>query len=193
MRLLLILMTVVLGLLAGSWLTIQLTGASAHLAARKIGQWQFEPHAGATTIDPYTRARLFTTGELPLATGEGYALRADRDSSGEALTSRCFYRLSGPFPPARYWTAMVFDPEGRPIANLAARHGFTSAEIVRGSGNRFAMEIGPEPLPGNWLPLTAQAGKFVVILRFYETPLSATATQFDPRTLPALDRSGCLP
>lgn len=193
MRLLFLLVTIVFGLLAGSWLTIQLTGPAAHLVARKVGQWQFVPHAGATTIDPYTRASLFTNGELPLATGEGYVLRANRDSSGEGLTARCSYRLAGPFPPARYWTAMVFDPTGRPIANLADRHGFTSAEIIRGSDNRFAIEIGPEPLPGNWVPLTAQAGDFVVLLRFYETPLSATATQFDPRTLPALDRTGCLP
>lgn len=193
MRLLLLLTTIVLGLLAGSWITVQMTGPSARLLARKIGQWQFEPQAGATTIDPYTRARLFTNGELPLATGEGYVLRADRDSSGESLTTRCSYRLSGPFPPARYWTAMVFDPSGRPIANLADRHSFTSAEIVRGGDSRFAIEIGPEPLPGNWLPLTSEAGDFVVLLRFYETPLSATATQFDPRTLPVLDRTGCLP
>lgn len=193
MRALLILMTVLVGLLAGSWLTLQMTGPAAHLVARKVGQWQFDPHAGATSIDPYTRARLFTTGELPLATGEGYTLRTTRDSSGEPLTSRCAYRLSGPFPPARYWTAMVFDLSGRPIANLADRHGFTSAEIVRAAGARLAIEIGPEPLPGNWIPLAAGTESFLVVLRFYETPLSATATQFDPRALPVLDRTGCLP
>lgn len=193
MRLLLILTTIILGLLAGSWMTLQMTGPAAHLVARKVGQWYFEPHAGAPTADPYTRARVFTTGELPLATGEGYLLRTDRDSSGEPLVSSCSYRLSGPFPPARYWTAMVFDPSGRPLPNLADRHGFTSAEVVRGTGTRFAIEIGPEPLAGNWLPLAARTGAFVVLLRFYETPLSATATQFDARTLPALDRTGCLP
>lgn len=192
MRLLLILMTIVLGLLAGSWLTVQMTGPAAHLVARKIGHWHFDPHAGATTIDPYTRARLFSTGELPLATGEGYSLRTDRDSSGEMLVSRCSYRLSGPFPPARYWTAMVFDPAGRPIPNLADRHGFTSTEIIR-DNTRFSIGISAEPLAGNWLPLAAGTDAFIAILRFYETPLSATATQFDPRALPVLERTGCRP
>jgi hypothetical protein len=140
------------------------------------GGWLFLPRQGSPEIDPYSRARMFHEGELPLAAGEGFALRARADSDGNTLSSACEYRLWAPFPAARYWTVTLVDAAGRLVPNLAERHGFTSAEIVRPAEGPFTIEIGPEPLPGN---------------RLYETPLAATATQLDPRTIPRLSRIRC--
>jgi hypothetical protein len=191
MRLFLVLAAILLGLAAGSALTVYVTGPAANRFTQNVGTWAFSPAVGSPTIDPYTRSRLFASGELPLAAGEGYALQALTDAAGRPLDSRCSYRLSGPFPPARYWTVTLSDKAGKLLTNLAGRQGFTSAEIVRAAGASFAIEIGPEPLAGNWLPIPAALGAFDVILRFYETPLAATATQFDVRSLPALVRLGC--
>jgi hypothetical protein len=189
MRILAVLVMVLAGIAAGIGLTAYAVGPAGRVFARIAGVWEFSPAVGATSVDPFTRARLFAEGELPLAAGEGYALRARLDDTGASLDGRCTYRLSSPFPAARYWTATLTDSAGRPVPNLAGRHGFTSAEIVREANGTFSIEIAPAPLAGNWLP--GGMGAIEIILRFYETPLSATATQLDPRTLPALTRISC--
>lgn len=191
MRLLLILFVVVLGIAAGLGLTAFAIGAGAPYLVRQVQGWEFSPRVGSPEIDPYARARLFSEGELPLAAGEGYTLRARRDLDGAPLDAACHYRLSSPFPSARYWTVTLTDRSGRLVPNLAERTGFTSAEIVRRHDGPFTLEIGPEPLAGNWLPTGRKAGGFEIILRFYETPLAATATILDARTMPTLSKIGC--
>lgn len=191
MRVLAVLITLLAAIAAGTMLTIAAIGPGAALLVRQVGPWEFSPRAGAPDIDPYARARLFSEGELPLAAGEGYTLRARQDETGAALDSACRYRLASPVPPARYWTVTITDRTGRLIPNLAERHGFTSAEIVRREDGRFAIALGPEPLAGNWLPTGAVRQPFVILFRFYETPLAATATTLDPAMLPRLERIGC--
>lgn len=191
MRLLAILLTILAGLGAGLGLTALAVGPSAPVLTRSLQGWTFSPRIGSPEIDPYSRARLFVSGGLPLASGEGYALIATEDSAGTPLDTRCHYRITSPFPVARYWTITLTDPAGRLIPNLAGRSGFTSSEIVRPLEGRFALEIGPEPQPGNWLPTGSKPGTFEITLRFYETPLAATATRLDSRALPTLTKIGC--
>jgi hypothetical protein len=93
-------------------------------------------------------------------------------------------------PVARFWTLSLTTPDGRPIITPIQRTGFTSAEIIRHGTGSFAIEIGPRPLAGNWLP-SPETGPYILTLRFYETPLSATATVLEPRMLPELHREGC--
>lgn len=191
MRLVLILTIILLALAVGLGLTRFATGPGARYLVQDVEGWEFSPRIGAPEIDPYARARLFSDGELPLAAGEGYALRRRNDADGIRLDSHCRYRLSSPFPSARYWTATLSDRTGYLVKNLAERSSFTSAEIVRSHDGTFTIEIGPDPLVGNWLPTRRTDGPFELILRFYETPLSATATQFDPRSIPTLRRLAC--
>lgn len=193
MRLAFILLVALAGLASGLALTSFAIGPAGRYFARVVLPWEFSPRLGAPEIDPYSRARVFAEGELPLAAGEGYALRARSDGSGAPLLARCRYRLTNPFPAARYWTVTLTDPSGRVIPNAAERNGFTSAEIVRLNEAGFAIEIGPDPIAGNWLPTGRREGQFLLILRFYETPLSATATSLDPRALPRLTRENCPP
>jgi len=191
MRLVLILIVVLAGIAAGVGLTTFAIGGGAPYLVRQMHGWEFSPRIGSPDIDPYARARLFAEGELPLAAGEGYTLRTHADVDSAPLDAACRYRLSSPFPPARYWTVTLTDRSGRVVANLAERIAFTSAEIVRQHDGRFSIEIGPEPLPGNWLPTGRKSGGFEIVLRFYETPLAATATILDARTMPTLRKIGC--
>lgn len=191
MRLVLILIVVLAGLAAGVGLTAFAIGGGAPYLVRQMQGWEFSPRIGSPDIDPYARARLFAEGELPLAAGEGYTLRTHGDIDGAPLEAACRYRLSSPFPPARYWTVTLTDRSGRVVPNLAERTGFTSAEIIRQHDGRFSIEIGPEPLAGNWLPTGRKSGGFEIVLRFYETPLAATATILDARTMPTLRKIGC--
>ncbi|WP_284178651.1 DUF1214 domain-containing protein [Rhabdaerophilum sp. SD176] len=191
MRLLLLLIVALAGLASGGALTFLAVAGPTAFPHALTGGWLFLPRQGAPEIDPYARARMFYEGELPLAAGEGFALRARADSDGKTLSSRCEYRLWAPFPTARYWTVTLVDGAGRLVPNLAERHGFTSAEIIRPAEGPFTIEIGPEPLPGNWLPTGRPEQDIQIIIRLYETPLAATATQLDPRTIPRLSRIRC--
>ena len=175
----------------GLALTAFAVGPGAPLFVPKLNGWSFSPRIGAPDIDPYARARLFSEGGLPLASGEGFALQTRIDNEGSLLDSACQYRLTSPFPVARYWTITLVDRNGKLVPNLAERTGFTSSEIVRNHEGRFSIEISPSPQAGNWLPTGSNSGAFEVILRFYETPLAATATQLDIRTLPTLRKTGC--
>lgn len=175
----------------GLALTAFAVGSGAPLFVRQLNGWSFSPRIGAPDIDPYARARLFSEGGLPLASGEGFALQTRIDNEGAPLESSCQYQLASPFPVARYWTITLVDRSGKLVSNLAERTGFTSSEIVRNHEGRFSIEIGPDPQVGNWLPTGRGTGAFEVILRFYETPLAATATQLDIRTLPTLRKTGC--
>jgi hypothetical protein len=191
MRLVLILIVIILGLAGGVGLTAFSIGPGAPFLARQVHGWEFSPRIGSPEIDPYARARLFSEGELPLAAGEGYTLRAHKDVDGAALEQRCHYALSSPFPTARDWTVTLTDSSGRVIPNLSERIAFTSAEIIRTHEGRFTIEISPDPQAGNWLPTGQKNGHFELVLRFYETPLAATATLLDPRTMPTLRKIAC--
>lgn len=184
-------LVVLLGILAGVLLTLRSVTPQSPLVAARLGPWRFASHIGAADADPYGRARLFLSGELPVASGQGFTLRAYEDSDRARLDRRCTYRLSAPFPVARYFTLTLTDRDGRVIANALERFSFSSAEIVRATDGSFSLIVSPQPQPGNWLPSGALAGSFVLDLRFYDTPLSAAATQLNPAALPRIEKKGC--
>jgi hypothetical protein len=184
---------VLAALVVGVLLTLRSVTPLSSLVATQLGAWRFSSHAGAQDTDPYTRARLFLSGELPVASGQGYTLRAYHDSAGATLNRRCTYRIAAPFPAARYFTLTLTDKDGRLVPNLMERASFTSSEIVRREGGKFDIMIGPGPLSGNWLPTGALPGAFVLDLRFYDTPLSATASQLHAASLPRIEALECAP
>ncbi|GJD46523.1 hypothetical protein AFCDBAGC_4405 [Methylobacterium cerastii] len=156
-----------------------------------VGAWTAWPRAGSTAADPYTRAVNARRGEVPLAVGEGLLLTAAVDDSGRALDATCTYRVAGITPPARAWTLTAAGrgaPEpGRP----GLREGFTSTEILREADGRFAIVVGSEVEPGNWLPSPRASGPIRLALRLYDTPVAASAGTLDRDAVPAITRMGC--
>lgn len=192
MRLIYFVSSVLVGVLLGLGVTYAVIAHGLSFDQQVKGGWTFIPRAGAPEMDPYRRARLFIEGELPLASGEGYVLRATRDADGLPLRGECQYRLSGPLPRARFWTLTLTTADGTLIEHPTERAGFTSSEIIRPQDGHGVIEIGPEPLAGNWLPSPPDR-EITMLFRFYETPLSATATLLDAAQLPRLTRIGCRP
>lgn len=184
---------VLAALVAGGAATLRAVTPKSGLVAAHLGPWRFAAHIGAADADPYVRARLFLSGELPVAAGQGYTLRAYEDSTGATLDRRCTYRLGAPFPNARYFTLTLTDKDGRVVPNLVERYSFTSSEIIRREGGAFDFILSPEPSSGNWLPTGTLSGPFALDLRFYDTPLAATATQLHADTLPRVQKLGCAP
>ena len=155
-----------------------------------IGAWSRPGPVEASTSDPYRRALLAETGQVSLAPNEGVLFQAQRDDSGFQLLRNCRYRVTGPMSKARFWTLSAFDQDGRLIGNPAQRYGFTSSDVVRDLSGDFAVVLGPEAQPGNWLP-TPGAGPMTLVLRLYDTPLSDRTGGTAAAITPSIERQSC--
>ena len=159
--------------LGATWFTLTHGVAFGSL---KIGAWTAWPKTGSQDIDPYARAAIARSGELPIGMGDGVSFYARTDDAGHNLDGRCMFAISGMTPAARYWTLTLYDAQGRLVANAIHRHGFTSEEIIRDNDGQFLISAAPLARPGNWLP-TGGIEQFVLILRLYDTPIGvATGT-----------------
>ena len=167
--------------------------ASAHLAVAgrpllglvEIGPWQAWPRSGGRDIDPYMRAYLARGVHLPLGTGEGLELIAERDEEGRALDGRCLYRISGEIPTTRGWTLSVTDADGRSFRLPLDRSGFTDAEVVRAENGSLQIAAAAD-----WLPLPT-SGRFQFRLRLYDTPIATQAGETRAESLPRIQRIAC--
>jgi hypothetical protein len=173
--------------LGATWLT--LTHGVA-FGALTIGAWTAWPKSGSVDIDPYARATIARTGELPVGVGDGVAFYARTDDAGNALDGRCTFVVGGMTPAARYWTLTLYDTQGRLVANTIDRHGFTSAEILREAGGRFAINVGPRARSGNWLP-SGGIEQFVLAWRLYDTPIGVASLSMKDGPMPAITRKSC--
>jgi hypothetical protein len=155
-----------------------------------IGPWTAWPRTGTADIDPYARASVARSGELPIGSGDGVAFVARSDDKGRPLDGRCDVSISGITPAARFWTLTLYDTQGQLVSNSLQRYGFTSQEIVRGADGGFEIRIAARSRAGNWLP-TGGLDRYLVMMRLYDTPVGvATRTQKDA-PMPAVVTVGC--
>ena len=186
----LVIYAVSIALLLGLWSAYLAVSGDYPFGRVRAGAWQATPRVGSREADPYARAVVARSAEIPLAIGEGLALTATVDDSGRPLDPRCAYRVGRATPQARYWTITLYDDEGRPVSSELQRSGFTSAEVLRDAEGRFFIAISREPMPGNWLRMP-EKGRPGLALRLYDTPVAAGTAALDPRVLPAIERLDC--
>ena len=177
---------IALGLLA-TWFSIE---RGHGLGAVHAGPWIGWPRAGTPDADPYARAAMSRTGEVPLGAAEGLSFLARADSSGNALDGACSYTVTPPVPVARYWTLSVATPGGKTVSNDFGRTGVTSSEIFRSGAGRFSIALSATVAPGNWLPVPKRQS-FVLVLRLYDTPASAAAGSLKASDMPTIARGAC--
>ncbi len=173
--------------LGATWLAV---GRGHGFERVKLGSWSAWPRAGSPDADPYARAIIARTGEIPLSLGEGLALEASRDDAADPLIGRCTYAVSGELPQTRLWTLTAYNKDGYFRENSAKRYSFTSSEIVRNAAGQFEIILSAEVKPGNWLPVHLSE-PIILILRLYDTPLSASAAQIDRQFVPRIQKKGC--
>lgn len=160
------------------------------LGTLTIGAWTARPRTGTSDIDPYARASIARSGELPIGTGDGVTFTAMTDDNKKPLDGRCDVVVSGVTPAARFWTLSLYDTKGRLVPNTLQRYGFTSQEVVRSADGAFEIRIAARSRAGNWLP-TSALERYVLMLRLYDTPVGvATRTQKDA-PMPAIATVGC--
>jgi hypothetical protein len=158
--------------LGATWVT---TTRGVAFGSLRVGAWTAWPKNGSVDIDPYARATIARTGELPIGTGDGVAFYA---------------RVSGMTPAARYWTLTLYNLDGGLVPNAIDRHGFTSEEIVRQINGQFVINVAPRARPGNWLP-TGGIERYVLVSRLYDTPIGVATRTTKEGPMPAVTRTGC--
>jgi hypothetical protein len=155
-----------------------------------IGSWTAWLKNGTAEIDPYARAAIARSGELPTGLGDGVAFFAYADDNGKPLDGRCDVIVSGSTPQARYWTITLYDTQGQLIGNPINRQDFTSQEIIRKLNGDFEIEVSPRARAGNWLP-TGGIARYVLLLRLYDTPIGVTTRAGREVNMPSIVTSAC--
>ena len=162
----------------------------AAFSALSIGSWTARPKIGTIDADPYARATIARTGQLPIALGDGVSFTAQADDNGKLLDGRCDVVLSGVTPAARFWTLTLYNADGELVANSVNRYGFTSQEIVRRADGSFEIVVAPRANPGNWLP-TGGVERYALLLRFYDTAVGVSTKAGREVPMPAIDARSC--
>jgi hypothetical protein len=171
--------------LGATWLA--LTRGTA-FGAVTIGAWTSFPKSGTRDVDPYSRAAIARSGELPVGSGDGVAFFARTDDDGRSLDGRCEVHVSGTTPQARFWTLTLYDPQGRLIGNAIDRQGFTSQEIVRNADGSFDIAVAARTRAGNWLP-TNGVESYVLVLRLYDSPVGVATRAAREAPMPSVVQS----
>jgi hypothetical protein len=155
-----------------------------------LGAWKAWPKTGTADIDPYARAMIARSGELPLSSGDGVAFHARADDNGRPFDGRCDVVVRGITPQARFWTLTLYGPDGQLVANAVERHGFTSQELLRKGDGTFEITVAPRARAGNWLP-TGGVDAYVLVLRLYDTPVGVATRAGREAPMPAITERAC--
>lgn len=158
---------------AGSaWLTVRAL-ASAGAGGVAVGPWRTSTLAGSADADLYTRAAVALGALLALQRSETLYYLASADSQGRALKANCRYRVSGPVPPARWWSVTAYDGDHFLFDAPGRRYSVNGGTPGAVAGERFAMEVGPQAAASGAsaaaLPLvpTVGQGDLLLALRVY--------------------------
>jgi len=162
----------------------------AAFGALTIGSWTAWPKSGTEDADPYARATIARTGQLPMALGDGVSFSALTDDKGKILDGRCTVMVSGVTPAARFWTLTLYNAGGELVANSVGRYGFTSEEILRNADGSFAITVAPRANPGNWLP-SGGIERYSLVLRFYDTAIGVATRASRELPMPAVKTRSC--
>jgi hypothetical protein len=162
----------------------------AAFGALRIGAWTAWPKTGTADADPYARAIIARSGQLPIGLGDGVSFYAQADDTGKPFDGRCDIVLSGATPTARFWTLTLYNAQGQLVANSVNRYGFTSQEIVRLADGTFDIVVGPRVNAGNWLP-TGGVDRYTLVLRLYDTAVGVSTRAGKEVPMPSIRTRAC--
>jgi hypothetical protein len=162
----------------------------AAFGALTIGSWTAWPRTGTIDADPYARASIARTGQLPIALGDGVSFTAQSDDNGKLLDGRCDVVLFGVTPAARFWTLTLYNSDGELVSNSINRFGFSSQEIVRHANGSFEIVVAPRANSGNWLP-TGGIERYALVLRLYDTAVGVSTKAGHEVPMPAIMTRSC--
>lgn len=174
---------------AGSvWMMLQ---SEERFDAVSIGHWTAHPDRGTTAANPYSRAAFARQPQLALGTAEGIVFETREDSAGRTLRAACSYRLSGPFPAARFWTlhARWLDGSLAETAKSNRMPALHSRSLLRNEDGSASIAVSSRPASGNWLAI-GDNGPFELILTLYDAAITSSSSLSDLE-MPALELTAC--
>jgi hypothetical protein len=184
-----LLFAIAIALVSGLGSAWYLVGEGWLLRTNVFHEWAAWTIGTNVEADPYSRAVLARTGQVPLAPGEGIAFFAAKDSAGRVLRGGCSYEITGTVPPVRLWTLSLIDPAGDLPRNILGRTYMRSDEVLKDETGQLTITLSPEARPGNWFPFPDH-GNYTLVLRLYDTPASLLNDLKDG-ALPHIERKGC--
>jgi hypothetical protein len=182
-------LAIVCSLALGLWSAWLAVRSPAPIDTISLGAWQAWPNAGTPDADPYSRARVARTGEIPLGSGEGLALLALTDDAGDALVASCDYTITGQTPPARLWTVSLENRDGQAVKERDGVPALGSDTLLREDDGSFRISLSSRPQTGNWIS-TEEAGRFRIAIRLYDTT-ARTGTELTTLVMPRIARERC--
>jgi len=150
------------------------------------GPWRANPTIGVDAASPLDRTRTAMTILAAVPQSEFTYFFANRDDSGDSLTTRCAYRIVGGRPDAAFWSLTAYDRGGFLTSNVVDRFSVNQNDM---RGDDIRVEIARTGDGSNWLP-TPRGNQFNLVLRLYE-PSAKIVTAPEKADLPSIQRVGC--
>jgi len=136
----------------------------------QVGPWEGSLLAGSPNADLYTRARVAMVGLLALDRRETVYYIARTDSAGQALRSRCRYRIDGVAPAARWWSLTAYAEDHFLFDAAQGRFSLNGALATLDARGEFHLWTGPTAITDgaadHWLPTPGDRG-LELTLRLY--------------------------
>lgn len=179
--------SIILGMILTS---ISLSTGSGFAAQYQDG-WKSWKSAGHVKADPYTRAYIAKTGQLPLPPQLAQTYFALYDNAHRRLHSSCSYLIESPTVEAKWWTLGVYDYSGNIYENAYKRYSFNAESALIKFDGGFHIYVSQTPQPENWLPVGKQ-GPFVLVYRLYRKTLTDEKVALNKDVpLPLIKRISC--
>lgn len=166
MIILVIVISLALGALLGTWLALKAYRRISHKASISNGPWRTNLANGSEKADPYTRASIAETGILALRQSETIYYSARTDDNGNWLDGDKVYRIEGKAPDARWWSITLYDTDYFLIPNDFNRYSYNENNVKYDENGKFTFYISNTPRDGDWLPLN-NSKRFALTLRLY--------------------------
>ncbi len=186
----LVLVALVVAFGGGIWSTLVALDATTGFGAIRLGAWEAFPQAQTADADPYAKAHRANGGRLLYGTAEGLSFTASVDQTGQRLSGRCTYLLSGQTPVARAWTLFAATVKGAaPLTGQDLPVALNSRTVLRDATGAFIITLSPDASAGNWLAVPRD-GSFYLTLTLLDTPTAGSSGLID-LAMPRIDRIGC--
>ncbi|MBP2547544.1 hypothetical protein J2858_000437 [Neorhizobium galegae] len=186
----LVLVALVVAFGGGIWSTLVALDATTGFGAIRLGAWEAFPQAQTADADPYAKAHRANGGRLLYGTAEGLSFTASVDQTGQRLSGRCTYLLSGQTPVARAWTLFAATVKGAaPLTGQDLPVALNSRTVLRDATGAFIITLSPDASAGNWLAVPRD-GPFYLTLTLLDTPTAGSSGLID-LAMPRIDRIGC--
>lgn len=182
---------ILIAILIGFGLTALSLSTGSGLSAKRIGGWKSWKDAGHLNADPYTRAYIAKTGQLPLPPQIAQTYYALYDNAHRRLHTSCTYVVDSSAVSAKWWTIAAYDHKGQIFKNDLKRYSFNTGSAMIKFNGGFRIFLSQTVQPANWLPL-GDHGPFVLVFRLYRKQMSDAQIKNNGEvSLPLIKRVSC--